>query len=554
MKPGDPPTTSVGLWRRQAGPATGRLTRSPHGQGAVPTGRRRKAPWVIFAVVVLAGSGVAVAVTRPFTAAGAGSPGVADNAYATGIYTVTRQDLFSQTQVPATLGYGGSFSIIAPSGSSAQDVAQAQQTVTEDQQTVSADEKYESDQSAADNQAIASDQSNVTTDQSTRSADEAAEKKACAGSGAASQACSQDEQKVSQDQTQLVQAQQQLAAARSTATLDHDQNQAKIQSDETTLQGERATLAALQATEVNPGTTYTRLPQPGEVIRQDQPVYSVSDEPVPLLYGPIAAYRAFYVGMSDGADVGELTHDLIALGYGDGMVPSDHYSAATAAAVERWQAALGLPATGEILLGEVVFEPGPIRVTSVTPAVGAPVSGGGGSGGGSSSSSTGGGGGGGGGGTVLSATSTARQVSIALDASQQSEVAVGDKVTITLPDNEATPGVISSVGTVATAGQNGGSSTITVLVKPTDPAATGDWAQAPVDVTITTGTVTNALVVPVDALLARTGGGYAVEVVVARGIHRLVSVSLGRFDDADGLVQVNGRGLAAGQQVVVPNL
>ena len=85
----------------------------------------------------------------------------------------------------------------------------------------------------------------------------------------------------------------------------------------------------------------------------------------------------FYVGMSDGADVGQLTHDLIALGYGAGLTQSNHYSSATAAAVERWQTALGLPATGGILLGQVVFEPGPIRVTSVTPSVGASAGGGG---------------------------------------------------------------------------------------------------------------------------------------------------------------------------------
>ena len=136
-------------------------------------------------------------------------------------------------------------------------------------------------------------------------------------------------------------------------------------------------------------------------------------------------------------------------------------------------------------------------------------------------------------------------------------MAVGDKVTITLPNNQTTPGVISSVGTVATTPASGSSSstpTITVLVNPTDPAATGTWDQAPVNVTITTGTVTNALVVPVDALLAQAGGGYAVEVVDADGIHRLVPVTLGLFDDADGLVQVTGSGLAAGQRVVVPNL
>jgi multidrug efflux pump subunit AcrA (membrane-fusion protein) len=155
---------------------------------------------------------------------------------------------------------------------------------------------------------------------------------------------------------------------------------------------------------------------------------------------------------------------------------------------------------------------------------------------------------------VLSATSTTRQVSIALDADEQSEVAVGDKVSITLPNNDVTPGVISSVGTVATAGSSGSSPTITVLVNPTEPAATGDWDQAPVNVTITTGNVTNALVLPVDALLAQSGGGYAVEVVDADGIHHLVAVTLGLFDDADGLVQVSGAGLAAGQKIVVPNL
>ena len=116
------------------------------------------------------------------------------------------------------------------------------------------------------------------------------------------------------------------------------------------------------------GGVYTWLPEPGEVIKQDQPVYSVGDEPVPLLYGSIPAYRAFDGGMSGGADVGQLTHDLIALGYGDGLAQSNHYSSATAAAVQRWQSALGLQATGEIPLGEVVFEPGAIRVTSVTPS------------------------------------------------------------------------------------------------------------------------------------------------------------------------------------------
>jgi hypothetical protein len=542
--------------------------------GARPAGRHgRRAPWVIAAVVLLAAGGAGLAIANPFPSAGAGPAGGAAAADATGIYTVSRQDLSAQTQEPATLGYAGAYTVAAPSGTSAQDVAQAQETVIHDQQTLSADEKYESDQSAADGQAAAADRANVGTDRSTLRSDRATESRQCAGPGATSQACRQAGQQVSTDQTQLSQAQQQLATARSTATLDHDQNQAKVQADQTTLQADQATLASLRATEVNPGTAYTWLPATGQVIREDQRVYAVSGEPVPLLYGPVAAYRAFYLGMSGGPDVAELTRDLNALGFGDGLARSDHFSPATAAAVDRWQRALGLPVTGEILLGEALFEPGPIRVTSVTPAAGSPsAAGGGGSGGGGGggASSAGGSSGGGssaggssagsggaagsGSGAVLTATSTTRQVSIALDASDKSEVAVGDKVGITLPSNGTTPGVISSVGRVASTAPGGGPATITVLVKPTHPAATGSWDQASVTVTITTGSVSNALVVPLGALRAQPGGGYAVEVVGAGGAHHLAAVSLGLSDNADGLVQVTGTRLAVGQHVVVPKL
>ena len=89
-------------------------------------------------------------------------------------------------------------------------------------------------------------------------------------------------------------------------------------------------------------------------------------------------------------------------------------------------------------------------------------------------------------------------------------------------------------------------------VAPSDPAAAGAWDQAPVQVGITTGSVSNALVVPVTALLAQSNGGYAVEVVGAGQPHRLARVSVGLFDDADGLVAVTSSRLSAGQQVVVP--
>jgi hypothetical protein len=139
-------------------------------------------------------------------------------------------------------------------------------------------------------------------------------------------------------------------------------------------------------------------------------------------------------------------------------------------------------------------------------------------------------------------------VTIALDAAQQSQVKAGDKVTITLPTGRVTPGVVASVGKVATGGT---SPKVTVIVALAHPKAAGTLDQAPVTVSITTATVRNALVVPVDALLARAAGGYAVEEVTA-GRHHLVPVTLGLFDGAAGLVQVSGPGLAAGQRIVVP--
>lgn len=292
--------------------------------------------------------------------------------------------------------------------------------------------------------------------------------------------------------------------------------------------------------------TVTSLPAPGQVVSQGQVLYQVNGQPVVLLYGPTPAYRTLAEGASAsdvaGPDVQELNSDLVALGYvtsAELSPTSDQFGWWTKVGVERLQAALDVTQNGTLALGQAVFLPTAARVTALSAALGAPAEPGQ---------------------SVMSAASTTRQVSIALDAAEQSEVSVGDKVTITLPNNENTPGVISSVGTVATtpspngSSSSGSSPTITVLVNPTDPSVTGTWDQAPVEVSITTGSVANVLVVPVDALLALSGGGYAVEEVEPGYIHRLVPVSLGLFDDAEGMVEVTGSGLAAGQRVVVPAL
>jgi hypothetical protein len=279
------------------------------------------------------------------------------------------------------------------------------------------------------------------------------------------------------------------------------------------------------------GETLTWLPPAGRVIRQGQTLYQVDNaSPVVLLYGSVPAWRTLDEGLT-GADVTQLNHDLVALGYADGSDISalgwDYFSWETAYGVQQLESALGVSSPpGSLPLGSVVFEAGAIRVTNVLGSLGGP-----------------------GAGPVLAATSEQHVVSILLSTSQESGVAVGDAVTVTLPDNASTPGTVSSVGTVASG--TASNATIQVTVTLTHPSVAGTLDQAPVTVYITTASVSNALAVPVGALLAQSSGGYAVEVTGARNTRRLVPVTVGIFDDHSGLAQVTGA-LTPGEQVVVP--
>lgn len=305
------------------------------------------------------------------------------------------------------------------------------------------------------------------------------------------------------------------------------------------------------------GGTYTELPAAGRVVMPGQVLYRVDNHPVVLLHGSTPAYRALSPG-ERGPDVQQLDADLVALGYAAKAAlnpESSVFGPATAVAVKKLQAHLGETQSGRLALGQAVFAPTALRVANVSAALGARSQPGD---------------------AVLQATSTTRQVQLSLDASQQATVAVGDRVTITLPDGRTIPGVVSSVGAVATCASNAGAGaagsssappgtdacsatgsqasapTVAVGVTPSNRAATGRWDQAPVQVGITTASVRDALVVPVTALLATSGTGYAVEVAGAGQARHLVPVTLGLFDDADGLVAVAGAGLSAGQDVVVP--
>jgi peptidoglycan hydrolase-like protein with peptidoglycan-binding domain len=270
----------------------------------------------------------------------------------------------------------------------------------------------------------------------------------------------------------------------------------------------------------------TWLPAPGAVIGRGQPVYKADNQRVPLFYGRLPLYRPLHVG-DTGADVTEAKRNLAALGY-TGVTVDTYYTAATAAAVWRWQQDLGLTPTGVLSPAEVVLARGRLRVASLAAHLGDQASG-----------------------PVLTYTGITRVVQVALDVALQGLARAGAAAAVTLPDGTTVHGRIARVGSVATAGSTATDpATIEVTVTVAGQSALGRLDQAPVVVKLVSARVNNVLTVPVAAIVALAGGGYGVQVVTGTTSH-YVRVQLGMF--AGGRVQVTGAGIAEGTRVGVPS-
>ncbi|HEX3807380.1 MAG TPA: peptidoglycan-binding protein, partial [Gaiellaceae bacterium] len=377
-------------------------------------------------VLIAAGAGVvALAVVVVATGAfGGGSPAASssDNGFPTSRTTVKRETLTSQTQVSATLGYGDTGTIVAPGGTAPSAVDQARQAATTaEQQLATARTTAAADAAAFEHAkaAVAADKQKLTVDCAGDAAGSAAASPTAAGAGGGGDAspCASDAQTLSADEQTETQAAGKAAS----------DTQAVASAAAGSSSASAAVTAAIASeTFYGQSSTFTGLPALGTVVGRGQTLYEIDGQQVSLLVGSVAAWRAFVPGMSAGRDVAELNANLRALGYAAPL--GDAFTAATASAIDAFQSRLGEPQTGALLLGAVVFEPHRVRVTAVTPTVGATVQPG----------------------PVLSVTSTRRVVTIQLDAADQNQVKVGDDVSITLPDNSTTPGKVTYVGTVAT--------------------------------------------------------------------------------------------------------
>ncbi|GIJ54896.1 peptidoglycan-binding protein [Virgisporangium aurantiacum] len=282
----------------------------------------------------------------------------------------------------------------------------------------------------------------------------------------------------------------------------------------------------------------TRVPTVGEIIGRGGAAYEVDGLPVVLLYGSRPPWRPFEPGMTDGADVEQLEANLVQLGHGAGVTVDRHFSAATADAVRRWQRRSGLPVTGSVPLGRVVFAPGAVRVAAAELPVGARVEPGA---------------------VVARGTGADPAVTFQLVPRQLPNAKVGDAVVVTLPDGKTHDGTIVSIGAVTTPTEapapNGGGGasqpSAPVTVRLQGAAVTGFMDQTQVQVAVTVTARSTVLAVPVTALNPVPDGGYEV-VVVDGATTRRVAVRVGIFDEQAGLVEVSGPGLAEGQQVRVP--
>lgn len=279
-----------------------------------------------------------------------------------------------------------------------------------------------------------------------------------------------------------------------------------------------------------PGSgTLTWIAPVGSTVKRGEPVFKVDELPVVALYGSLPLYRTLRDRVT-GGDVQQLEENLAELGY-TGFTVDDTYTSGTGQAVRNWQADLGLPKTGTVEPGQVVFTPEAVRIAEHSARVGNLL--------------------GERGDSPLSYTGTTRLVTVELEVALQALAVEGRKVNVTVPGRDPVEGEISRVGTVVTAPEDAapGDACIEVTVTIANQEALGSLDAAPVDVDFVSEERTDVLAVPVAALLALAEGGFGVEIVDG-DTTRIVAVKTGMF--AAGRVEVSGEGIAEGVTVGVP--
>ncbi|MEO3750680.1 peptidoglycan-binding domain-containing protein [Streptomyces sp. B6B3] len=280
--------------------------------------------------------------------------------------------------------------------------------------------------------------------------------------------------------------------------------------------------------------TITGLPEADSAIGRGDELFRLDEEPVTALFGSVPMYRDLAVG-DTGVDVRQLENNLVELGY-TGFTADDEFTAETEDAVRAWQEDVGAAGTGTVPGSSVVFVPRGARVDALHAEVGGAVAPGT---------------------PVLDFTGSDQIVSLEVDMDDRDVLPIDGPVTVELPDGQEVAGVVAAVdvapaeadpaaGGAAEAGAADAVAEVEVrLDQPVDESLLG----GPVDVVAEVDERADVLVVPVSALLARSGGGYGVEAVAADGTTEVVPVDTGLF--ANGYVEIEGEGVDVGTVVGV---
>ncbi|OAR25036.1 peptidoglycan-binding protein [Streptomyces sp. ERV7] len=281
--------------------------------------------------------------------------------------------------------------------------------------------------------------------------------------------------------------------------------------------------------------TVTVAASEGRTVELGQALYELNDKPVTLLYGPVPMFREMKAG-DRGSDVLQLERGLRDLGYGSGLHVDTEYDRYTEAAVKRWQKSLNRESTGRVGKGDVVFQPGQIKVVAADAALADQVAPGG---------------------TVLTIAATRPVVRAQLEQTDGALTSKNTKVDVTLPSGRTVAGKVA--GTVrpeepeSASGSGAGAQkgiTVEIVLDGGASAVSGEDAKASASVRFVSEAHKGVLAVPVEAVVALRGenGGYGLQIVQGT-TSKMVRVETGMT--ADGRIEVSGADVREGALVGV---
>jgi hypothetical protein len=270
----------------------------------------------------------------------------------------------------------------------------------------------------------------------------------------------------------------------------------------------------------------TRLADQGAAVAAGTELFRIDERPVTALLGGVPMYRD--LGLDDtGIDVTQLVDNLTDLGYAD-CDSDDGFTSCVEAAVEDWQADLGVDETGTVGVTDVVFIPEVGRVDTIHARVGQSVSPGT---------------------PMLDVTGSEHVVSLEVEVRDRELLAAGSGASVQLPGGDEVGGTVTAANVVQRDPDGGIDDAITQVEVTLTDAVDESLLGGPADVVSEFGQREDVLTVPVNALVARAEGGHGLEVVAADGTTSIVPVDTGLF--AGGRVEVSGDGIDEGTVVGV---